>query len=51
VIAVNDRNAIGSRSVWATLRGSRVEGVVRLMAGYAIVQGGLYAALIAAYLT
>jgi phosphatidylinositol glycan class V len=46
-IAVLARSGAGGfEGAWGLLRGSRAELVVRLMAAYAIVQGGLYAAFL-----
>jgi phosphatidylinositol glycan class V len=45
-IAVNDRRAGRFEGAWGLLRESRAKLVVRLMVGYAIVQGGLYASFL-----
>jgi phosphatidylinositol glycan class V len=45
-IAVHGWSTDGSEGAWGLLKGQRVEVVVRLMAVYAIVQGGLYAAFL-----
>jgi phosphatidylinositol glycan class V len=45
-IAVDDQSVGGFEGALGLLRGSRAELVVRLMTGYAIVQGGLYAAFL-----
>jgi phosphatidylinositol glycan class V len=45
-IAANDRSPGGFEYGWGVFRGGRTAVLVRLMAGYAIVQGGLYASFL-----